>query len=215
MKLRRTIFVANVLHRKEAAIVSQVIQRCKTAEYRVWLKCMEGIYPVQTYLHRIGKASSPLWPHCISNEDETFTHFTSVCPNFLEARTSAHNQVRRVITAFLVRNIGHRWKMFEESSLRSTGLVLCPVSTTSVAQARRQPTDDPESEQDLGRWQPDWIIFSSELKKIAILDLCCPSDAHPTQLTVAATKTKPSPTSQVSAQGSGKHGHLPTIRFGE
>ena len=52
MKLGHTIFVANVLHRKEAALVSQVIQRCKTAEYRVWLKSMEGIYPVQTYLHR-------------------------------------------------------------------------------------------------------------------------------------------------------------------
>ena len=93
MKLRRTNFVANILHSKEAAIVSQVIQRCKTAEYRVWLKCMEWIYPVQTYLHRTGKASSPLCLHCSSNEDETFNHFTSVCPKFREARTSAHNQV--------------------------------------------------------------------------------------------------------------------------
>ena len=132
---------------------------------------MEGIYPVQTYLHSIGKASSPICTHCSSIEGETFNHFTSasVCPKFLEALTSAHNQVRRVITAFLARNIGRRWKMFEESSLRSTGLVLRPVSTTSVAQARRQPTDDPESEQDLGRWQPDWILVSSELKKIVIL----------------------------------------------
>jgi hypothetical protein len=152
MKLLHTIFLANVLNSKEAGTVFQVIQRCKTAEYRVWLKSMEGIYPVQTYLHSIGKASSPLCPHCSSNVDETFTHFTSVCPKFREARTSAHNQVLRVITAFLIRNIGRRWKMFEESSLRSTGLVLRPVSTASVAQARRQPTDDLESEQDLGRW---------------------------------------------------------------
>ena len=78
--------------------------------------------------------------------------------------------------------------MFEESSLRSTGLVLRPVSTTSVAQARRQPTDDPESEQDLGRWQPDWILVSSELKKIAVLDLCRPSDVRPTQLPAAAIR---------------------------
>ncbi len=188
MKLRRTIFVTNLLHRRDAFTVSQVIQRCKTAEYRVWLKSMEGIYPVQTYLHRIGKAPSPLCPHCNSRVDETFTHFTSVCPKFREARTSAHNQVRRVITAFLARNIGRRWKMFEEKSLKSTGLVLRPVSATSVARARKQPTTDQDSEQDLGRWQPDWILVSSELKKIAILDLCRPSDVHPEQLIAAAIR---------------------------
>jgi len=188
MKLRRTIFVTNLLHRRDAFTVSQVIQRCKTSEYRVWLKSMEGIYPVQTYLHRIGKAASPLCPHCSSGVDETFTHFTSVCPKFREARTSAHNQVRRVITTFLARNIGHRWKMFEEKSLKSTGLVLRPVSATSIARARSQPTADPNSEQDLGRWQPDWILVSDELKKIAILDLCRPSDVHPAQLTAAAIR---------------------------
>ncbi len=147
MKLRSTIFVANLLHRKEAAVVSQNVQRCKPAEYRIWLKSMEGIYPVHTYLHRIGKAASPLCPYCNSRENETLTHFTSICPRFREARTSAHNQVRRVITAFLARNIGRRWQMFEESSLKNTGLVLRPVSATSVAQAKRQPTADPDSEQ--------------------------------------------------------------------
>ena len=108
MKLRHTIFVANVLHRKEAASVSQVIQRCKTADYIIRLKCMEGIYPDQTYLHRIGKASSPLCPHCSSNVDENFAHFTSVCPKFREARTSAHNQVRRMITRDLCPQEGVR-----------------------------------------------------------------------------------------------------------
>ena len=48
MKLRHTIFVRTALHRAEAALVSRVIQRCRTSEYRIWLKCMEGIYPVQT-----------------------------------------------------------------------------------------------------------------------------------------------------------------------
>ena len=137
MKLLHTIFVSTALHRAEAALVSRVIQRCRTSEYRIWLKCMEGIYLVQTYLYCIGKAPSPLCPHCGSSVDETFTHFTSVCPKFREALTSAHNQVRRVITAFLARNIDRRWKLFEESSLKSTGPILRPVSTTSVARARR------------------------------------------------------------------------------
>ena len=55
-----------------------------------------------------------------------------------EAQSFAHNQVRQVINAFLARNIGHKWKMFEESRLKGTGLVLRPVSATSVARGRRQ-----------------------------------------------------------------------------
>ncbi len=51
--------------------------------------------------------------------------------------------------------------MFEESSLKNTGLVLRPVSATSVAQAKRQPGADPDSEQNLERWQPDWILVST------------------------------------------------------
>ena len=42
LRAMKRIFVANVLHCQEAETVSQVIQRCKTAEYRVWLKSMEG-----------------------------------------------------------------------------------------------------------------------------------------------------------------------------
>ena len=32
VQLRRTIFVTNLLHSREAAVVSQIIQRCKTVE---------------------------------------------------------------------------------------------------------------------------------------------------------------------------------------
>ena len=79
--------------------------------------------------------------------------------------------------------------MFKESSLKSTGLVLRPVSTTSVIQTWRHSTDDPYSEQDLERWKPDWIlVVSSEVKERAILDLCRPSDMHPKQLTAAAIR---------------------------
>jgi hypothetical protein len=39
MKLRSTIFVTNLLHRRDAFTVSQVIQRCKTSEYISKLLC--------------------------------------------------------------------------------------------------------------------------------------------------------------------------------
>ncbi len=54
VKERSTVYVTDLLHHKEGAVLSRVIQRCKSGEYRVWLLCMTGIYPVQTYLQRIG-----------------------------------------------------------------------------------------------------------------------------------------------------------------
>jgi hypothetical protein len=35
------------------------------------VKCMTGIYPVQAYLKRIGKAQSPICPHCCSGAIES------------------------------------------------------------------------------------------------------------------------------------------------
>jgi ribonuclease HI len=92
---RDTIFVTDLLHRTEGSTVCRVIQRCTSAEYRIWLKCMTGTYPVQTYLKRVGLANSPMCPHCTEHVPETLTHFACVCPRFREARTSAHNQVTR------------------------------------------------------------------------------------------------------------------------
>jgi hypothetical protein len=60
MLLRLTRFVTDLLHCKEGATVSRLTPRFKPAEYRVWLKCMEGIYPVQEYLHRISKAPTSI-----------------------------------------------------------------------------------------------------------------------------------------------------------
>ena len=68
-----------------SATVSKVIHRCKPSVYRVWIRCMLGIYPVQTYLKRIGLAQSP---DCLSFADgtpETLAHFACVCSKFLEA----------------------------------------------------------------------------------------------------------------------------------
>jgi hypothetical protein len=54
------------------------------------------------------------------------------------------------------------------------GLVLRSTSLTDVDQ--------------LGRRQPNWILVSEERKKIAIVDLCRPSDVHQTQPLAAAIR---------------------------
>ena len=129
---RNTTFVTYLQHHKEGATISKIIRRCKSAEYRVWLKCMTGIYPVQTYLQRIGVAKSPICPHCQEGVPESLTHFACVCPKFREARMSAHNQVLDEITSFFTSTLGPLWKMFEETRMVKTGLILCPTSTTTT-----------------------------------------------------------------------------------
>jgi hypothetical protein len=174
VRKRSTAFVTDLLHHKEEATVSKIIKQCKPAEYRIWLKCMTGTYPVQKYLKRFGIAKSPTCPHCSGAIPESLTHFACVCPKFRKARTSAHNQVRVVITSFLSNTAGPEWTVYEETPMAKTGLVLRPTTMATFDQ--------------LGRRQPDWVLVSHELQRIAILDLCRPSDALPSQLLMAAKR---------------------------
>jgi hypothetical protein len=114
---RLRAFVKDLLHRTDGATVSSIVKRCGPAEYRVWLRCMMGIYPTQTYLHRVGLAPTQFCPHCMTATPETLAHFACVRPRFREARTSAHNQVRKAITSFLTPLVGPQWKIYEESPM--------------------------------------------------------------------------------------------------
>ena len=91
----------SLLHRLEGTTVSRVIRRCQTAVYRIWLKGMTGTYPTHAYLKQVGLAKSPDCPYCEMGVPATLTHFACVCPQFREAQTSAHNQVRQVVSSFL------------------------------------------------------------------------------------------------------------------
>ena len=132
---RSTVFVQDLFHRPDGATVSSIIWRCGSAEYRVWLWCMMGIYLTQTYPHRMGLVPSQLCPHCTLAVPETLVHFACVCPKFREARLSAHNQVCHVITSFLTPLVVPHWKVYEETQMNQTGLTLCPVPAVLVAQA--------------------------------------------------------------------------------
>ena len=99
-----------------------------------------------------------------------------LCPKFREARTSAHNQVRDVIISLLTFTLQSEWTLFEETRVANTRLALCSSSRTDNDIDR------------LGRRQPDWILVSNEHKRIAIVDLCRPSDIHQTQLLAAAIR---------------------------
>jgi hypothetical protein len=55
-----------------------------------------------------------------------------------------------------------------------TGLILCSTSQATAEQ--------------WGRRQPDWVLVSHNHKRIAIVDLCRPSDVHTAQLLAAAVR---------------------------
>jgi hypothetical protein len=154
--------------------LSKVVRRCTPAEYRTWLKCMTGTYPVHAYLNRIGITESPTCPYCPAAVPETLTHFACICPKFREARTLAHNQVWNVITSFLSTHVGPQWKMYDETQMAKTGLLLSPTDHATIEQ--------------IGRRQPDWLLISDEFKRIAIPDLCRPSNVLPPQLQAAAQR---------------------------
>jgi hypothetical protein len=132
--------------------------------------------PVRTYLLLIGVAQTPTCPHCDKRVPESLTHFACLCPKFREARTFAHNQVRDVITSFLTSTLRPEWTLFEETRMAKTGIIL-----------RSSSLIDDDVDQ-LGRRQPDWILVSTVHKRIAIVDLCHPSDIHQAQLLVAAIR---------------------------
>ena len=188
---RSTVFVQDLFHRLDGKTVSGIVRRCRSAEYRVWLRCMMGIYPTQTYLHRVGLVASQLCPYCQSAVPETLAHFACVCPQFRKARTSAHNQVRQVITSFLSPLLPSQWTVYEETPMNLTGLSLRPVPAVRVAQALGLSPDtsaSPDAVMDLGRWQPDWVFVSAAYKRIALVDLSRPADGHPQLLITAGVR---------------------------
>ena len=63
---------------------------------------------------------------------------------------------------------------------------MAKVSAEVVANAGKSSTVDPAGQCDLQRWQPDWVAISHTHKRIAIIDLCRPSDVHEDQLKAAA-----------------------------
>ena len=180
---RDTSFALRFVRRAADGLpIAHSVSRCSEAEYRTWVKVLSGTYPVQEYLHRIKKASSPTCPHCTTGNKETLTHFVSCCPRFHDARTLAHNKVRAMLSTSLSRYIPSGWKLREETPMAATGLTLHPVPTACILAAGRTLPVDAGEVMSLGRWQPDLIAVSHQRRKIAIIDLCRPSDVLPAQM---------------------------------
>ncbi len=122
--MRKRIAAANRFHAaqlclEEGRVLARVVSRNDDAVLQVWTRGMTDTYrsyPVQTYLHRIGAVQLQQCPHCSVNASETLTHFACVCPEFREARTSAHNHLHKVVTARLKSSLPEDWHTLKEKA---------------------------------------------------------------------------------------------------
>jgi hypothetical protein len=155
--------------------MSRVIRRCQPAVlvYRVWRKGMTGTYPTYELLKRVVLGVSSECPYCDAGVPETLTHFACVCPQFREAQTSAHNQVRKVISSYLIRWVGPKWTVHEETQMGNMGLTLSKVPATVVVDAGKSSGADAVGECDLQRWRQDWVAISYNMPTNELPSLTC------------------------------------------
>jgi hypothetical protein len=187
VQLRSTIFASALVRSEEGSTVARVISKHNSSEIKCWMQAMTGTYPVAAYLHRIGRAASRQCLFCSSGQDETLSHFLSVCPRFHDARTAAHNQIRLQLSVSLRKSLPRRWLLYEETQMLATGLLLHRVPTVQVQNSGRLVSDADAAAGDMavGKWRPDFIAISESRKKIAILELCRPSDVRLERLEAA------------------------------
>jgi len=186
--LRETIFVRDLVRPEEGSTVARLIYRCNDSAIRCWIQAMTGSYPVATYLHRIGRTTSKQCQHCTSGQDETLSHFLSVCPKFHDARTAAHNQIRVNLSTSLQASLPGEWTLYEETPMRDIRhLQLRRVPSIQVKQSGRDVSaaDEASGSMSLGNWRPDFVAVSRARRKIAILDVCRPSDSRLARLSAA------------------------------
>jgi hypothetical protein len=145
---------------------------------------MADQYPVQAYLHRIKQTTSAECPFCPETR-ETLAHFACVCPRFREGRTAAHNQVRKLISSLLVKNLHHRWELHEETPMANTGLRLNRVSVSCMEASGRPLPENHDGTICVGRLQPDLVLVSQSLRKIAIVEVSRPMDGSSELLAAA------------------------------
>ena len=181
---RSTTFVRHLLHRSEGATIARVVSRCREAEYRVWVRAMADCYPVQAYLQRVTLAKSADCPYCPGTK-ETLAHFACVCPQFREARTAAHNQVRKLISSLLAKCLPDRWELHEETPMANIGLRLGRVSVACMEASGRPLPEHHDGTVCVGRLQPDLVFVSQSRRKIALVELCRPMDDSSEQLAAA------------------------------
>ncbi len=102
-------------------------------------------------------------PYCPGTK-ETLAHFASVCPQFREASTAAHNQVCKLISSLLAKCLPDRWKLYEETTMANTGLWLGSISVAYIEASGRPLPEHHDDTVCVGCLQPDLVLVSVALE---------------------------------------------------
>jgi hypothetical protein len=95
-----------------------------------------------------------------------WAHFASVLPKFEEARTAAHNRVRKQILSLLVKILQDRWELNEETRIANTGLRLSSVSVVCMEVSGRPLLDHQDGTLCVCRLQLDLVlVFAWEYRR--------------------------------------------------
>jgi len=173
-----TMFI-RFIRRPEAKTAISLSHRLSAPQLRVWFQVVAGMYPTQSYLHRIGKATSPacLWPPC-GGRPETTGHVFCSCPQLHGACTQAHNTVleglAKAISELLTERHMTPTRRFWDLPLHRTGLRLRPVLRPDTTWPGAQRLWTPGR---IGRLKPDGVIIDDVNRTITILELSRPSDS--------------------------------------
>jgi hypothetical protein len=173
-------------HLRDLKVILEVSPRLKRTRLQLGGKLgrLGGkIRQIRRKIRRFGVPfpASPDCPFCPGIK-ETLSHFICLCPQFLEARTAANNQVRRKLYTSLSKLLPKSWVVHEEIPMHRTGLRLDLVPTSFMITAGRSLPDDHCDMINVGRLQPDMVLVSRTLKRIGLLEICRPaSSCHSTE----------------------------------
>ena len=148
---------------------SKRIRPWSWVEERRWMQLVGRTFPVNSYLHRIGKHPSGDCPWC-PGVRETITHFQSCCPEFAENRTAAHHAIARATVSAIKDLRPKGWEIFYETPLSSL-----PVPF--------QWADESEQLQEQDR-RPDGVAYHKVSGQLVFLEFTRSMD-HPHTLAAA------------------------------
>ena len=147
-----------------------------TQEERRWQQMVGRVFPVNPYLHRIGKHTNGECKWCKHCTRETLTHFQSQCPQFTENRIAAHHLIVRAVVAELRNFHPTGWQFFYETPLNKL-----PFHFKWASEAEKSKEENR---------RPDCVAWNPFKKTVLFMEFTRAMDHPHTMREALAVKTR-------------------------
>eukprot|EP00961_Rhodomonas_salina_P253667 3428269-Rhodomonas_salina.1 len=146
---------------------SKRLRKWTTSEHQCWMQMVVLIFPVNSYLHQIGKHPTGECPWC-PGTSETLTHFQCKCQTSANNSITAHNAIARAVMAALKdQSLPHGWQLFYETPFNSLPVHFEWASVTEASRERQ--------------WRPDGVAYNVSQQKLFFLEFTRAMD-HPSTM---------------------------------